>query len=120
MKRHIQGLREMASNGESDLPDGIYLVCVDRAQYRWNGHNPFFALRLSVLEPQELSGRVVSGRLFCSACAVWKLGWILRDFLYAPELLSQDEVDEKALSGLHPHNVAPGQPLLPPFSAALQ
>jgi hypothetical protein len=40
MKRHIRGLREMASNGESDLPDGIHLVRVDRAQYRWNGQNP--------------------------------------------------------------------------------
>ena len=28
------------------------------------------------------------------------LGWFLRDFLYDPELLSQDEVDERALRGL--------------------
>jgi hypothetical protein len=31
---------------------------------------------------------------------MWKLGWFLRDFLYDPELLSQDEVDERALRGL--------------------
>ena len=31
---------------------------------------------------------------------MWKLGWFLRDFLDDPELLSQDEVDERALHGL--------------------
>ena len=31
---------------------------------------------------------------------MWKLGWFLRDFLYDPELLSQDEVDAQALRGL--------------------
>ena len=31
---------------------------------------------------------------------MWKLGWFLRDFLYDPELLSQDELEERALRGL--------------------
>jgi hypothetical protein len=31
---------------------------------------------------------------------MWKVGWFLRDFLDDPELLSQDEVDERALRGL--------------------
>ena len=31
---------------------------------------------------------------------MWKLGWFLRDFLYDPELLNRDEVDEHALRGL--------------------
>src|SRR5271165_6325271 len=39
-------------------------------------------------------------RLYCTPKAMWKLGWLLRDFLYDPELLSQDEVDERALRGL--------------------
>jgi hypothetical protein len=100
MKRRIPGLRETTSNAGNDVPDGVYLVRVDRAQYRWQQLKPFYLLRLSVLEPRELAGRVVSGRLYCSARALWKLGWFLRDFLYDPELLPQDEVDEKALSGL--------------------
>jgi hypothetical protein len=61
---------------------------------------PFYTLRLTVLEPRELAGRVVSGRLDCTSKALWKLGWFLRDFLYDPELLSRDEVDEKSISGL--------------------
>ena len=31
---------------------------------------------------------------------MWKLGWFLRDFLYDPESLSRDEIDERALRGL--------------------
>jgi hypothetical protein len=38
---------------------------------------------------------------YYSARTLWKLAWFLRDFLYDPDLFSQDEVDEKALSGLY-------------------
>jgi hypothetical protein len=100
MKRRIQGLSATLSNGQNDVPDGVFLVRVYRAQYRWHQQRPFYELRLTVLEPRELAGRVVSGRLYCTAKALWKLGWFLRDFLYDPELLSTEEVDEKALSGL--------------------
>jgi hypothetical protein len=100
MKRRIQGLSSTTSNGQNDVPDGVFLVRVDRAQYRWHQLKPFYVFQLTVLEPRELAGRVVSGRLYCSTKALWKLGWFLRDFLYDPELLSSEEVDEKALSGL--------------------
>jgi hypothetical protein len=100
MKRRIQGLRATVSNADNDVPDGVFLVRVDRAQYRWHQQKPYYSLRLTVLEPRELTGRVVSGRLYCTAKALWKLGWFLRDFLYDPELLSTEEADEKALSGL--------------------
>ena len=100
MKRRIQGLSSTVSDGQNNVPDGVFLVRVNRAQYRWHQLKPFYALRLMVLEPRELAGRVVSGRLYCTAKALWKLGWFLRDFLYDPELLSSEEVDEKALSGL--------------------
>src|ERR1700758_2490449 len=43
---------------------------------------------------------VISGRVYCTAKALWKLGWFLRDFFYDADLLGRDEVDEKALSGL--------------------
>jgi hypothetical protein len=41
-----------------------------------------------------------SGRLLCTAKALWKLGWFLRDFTHDPELLGRDEVDEKPCRGL--------------------
>jgi hypothetical protein len=100
MKRRIEGLSSTVLNRENDVPDGVFLVRVDRAQYRWHQQKPYYSLRLTVLEPQDMVGRVVSGRLYCTAKALWKLGWFLRDFLYDPDLLSTEEVDEKALPGL--------------------
>ncbi len=102
MTRRFQGLGQTATTAEQDVPDGVYLVQVERAQYRWHAQKPFYSLRLSVLEPQELNGHIISGRLYCTAKALWKLGWFLRDFTYDPELLGRDEVevDEKAMPGL--------------------
>jgi len=116
MKCQIKGLRETTTSGD-DVPEGVYLVHVDRAQYRWHKQKPYYLLRLSVLEPRELAGRVISGRLYCTSQGLWKLGWFLRDFLYDPELLSQEEVDEKALAGLQgvvkiSHTTAYGASLL--------
>ena len=100
MKRRIQGLNETAPSAIEQVPDGVFLVRVDRAQCRWHAQKPFYLLRLCVLEPAEFEGRTISGRVYCTAKALWKLGWFLRDFLYDPDLLGREEVDEKALSGL--------------------
>jgi hypothetical protein len=98
MKRRFSGLQETASANE--VPDGIFLVRVEKAEYRWHAQKPFYILRLSILEPKELADRRISGRLYCTAKALWKLGWFLRDFLYDPDLLGSEEIDEKALFGL--------------------
>ena len=100
MKRQVQGLRHLAASAPNNVPDGIYLARVDRAQFGWYLRKPCYTLRLTVLEPGEFAGGVISGRLDCTPKALWKLGWFLRDFLYDPDLLSSEEVDEKALSGL--------------------
>jgi len=99
MKRQIPGIGASAQS-EGNVADGVYLVRVDLAQYRYHAQKPFYLLRLSVLEPSELSGRTISGRLYCTAKAMWKLGWFLRDFVYDADLFRRDEVDEKALAGL--------------------
>ena len=99
MKRHIPGLRQAAQNGD-DLLEGVFLVRVDRAFYRWHPQRPFFVLRFVVLEPKEHIGQIISGRLYCTPRALWRLNWFLRDFGYDTELLGRDEVDEKTLLGL--------------------
>ena len=98
MKRRFSGLQETASANE--VPDGIFLVRVEKAEYRWHAQKPFYILRLFILEPNEFAGRRISGRLYCTPKALWKLGWFLRDFLYDPDLLGSEEIDEKALFGL--------------------
>jgi len=100
MKRRIEGLREAAQSAENELPGSVFLVRVEHLQYRWHAQKPFYLLLLSVLEPREFSGRTISGRLYCTSKALWKLSWFLRDFGYDTELLGRDELDEKALVGL--------------------
>ena len=51
-------------------------------------------------QPRTLAGQSIVGRLYCTQKALLKLGWFLRDFLYDPELLAHEQVDEKALPGL--------------------
>jgi hypothetical protein len=99
MKRHIPGLHQQAENGD-DILEGIFLVRVERASYRYHPQKPFFALCFAILQPEEHAGRTFSGRLYCTAKALWKLSWFLRDFGYDAELLGQDQVDEKVLVGL--------------------
>ena len=100
MKRQVSGLADTARDSRPEIPDGIYLVRVDGAQFRWHATKPFYVLRLSVVEPQVFAGYPIAGRLYCTQKAMWKLGWFLRDFFYDPELLAHEQVDEKALPGL--------------------
>ena len=100
MKRQVPGLAESARDSRPEIPDGIFLVRVEGVQFRWHARKPFYVLRLSVLEPRTLAGQSIVGRLYCTQKAIWKLGWFLRDFLYDPELLAHEQVDEKALPGL--------------------
>jgi hypothetical protein len=100
MKRKFPGLAETARDSRLEIPDGVFLVRIDGARFQWHARKPFYVLRLSVLEPRALAGQPIVGRLYCTEKAMWKLGWFLRDFLYDPELLAHEQVDEKALPGL--------------------
>ena len=99
MKRQFPGLHSEPNHVDDSL-EGIFLVRVDRAYYRWHPQKPFFVLSFLILEPNDLAFRKISGRLYCTQKSLWKLNWFLRDFGYDPDLLGRDEVDEKALVGL--------------------
>ena len=99
MRRHIPGLHSKQQDLESNL-DGLFLVRVERAAYRWHRQKPFLALEFVVLEPKSFESRSFSGRLYCTDRALWKLNWFLRDFGYDTELLNRDQVDEKAVLNL--------------------
>jgi len=100
MKRQVPGLNETARDSRPEIPDGIFLVRIDGAQFRWHAHKPFYVLQLSILEPITSASQPIAGSLYRTQKAMWKLGWFLRDFLYDPELLAHEQVDEKALLGL--------------------
>jgi hypothetical protein len=117
MRRRIEGLHDADQSSAGVFPDGLFLVRVERAQYRWRAQKPHYALRLEVLEPKELAGHLIAGRLYCTPKALWKLNWFLHDFGYDIELFERDEIDEKALVGLRgvvkiSHTVMNGTSLL--------
>ena len=96
MRRQIPGLHSLPQDDES-LLEGLFLVQVVSSSYRWHSQKPFLSLRFVILEPEPFAGRSLSGRLYCTERALWKLTWFLRDFGYDTDLLSRDQVDDKAL-----------------------
>jgi hypothetical protein len=100
MKRQITGLHAADRGADDQIPDGVFLARVQRVHFYRQAPKPYYTLALAILEPTRFAGRTLSGRLYCSPKALWKLTWFLRDFGYDTELLGRDEVDETQLVGL--------------------
>ena len=100
MKRQIAGLHAADRCAADQVPDGIFLVRVQKAHFLRQAQKPYYTLSLAILEPNRFAKQVISSRLYCSPKALWKLNWFLRDFGYDCELLDRDEVDESDLVGL--------------------
>ena len=56
MKRHIPGLHSRQQDNEN-LLEGLFLVRVDAASYRWHPQKPFLSIRFVVLELEAFAGR---------------------------------------------------------------
>jgi hypothetical protein len=98
-RRYFESLRP-ADTSAIDAVGGLLLVRVQKAQHRWHPQKSFYAVVFSVLEPKLLKGYRLSGRLYTTPKALWKLNWFLRDFGYDTELLSRGEINDQALVGL--------------------
>lgn len=99
MKRQVPGLH-LNQHGVETKIEGLFLVRVDQARYRWHPQKPFVAISFVILEPKPSENQCFSGRLYCTEKALWKLNAFLRDFGYDAQLLKDDQVDERALYGL--------------------
>ncbi len=86
MKRQISGLHAADRCASDPMPDGVFLVRVQRTQFRRQAQKPYYMLTLAILEPVRFAGQSISSRLYCSPKALWKLNWFLRDFGYDSEL----------------------------------
>jgi hypothetical protein len=100
MRRQITGLNAADRCAADQVPDGVYLVRVQKVRFRRQAQKLYYTLGLAILEPTRFSNQFVSSRLYCTRKALWKLNWFLRDFGYDTELLERDEVDEGQLVGL--------------------
>jgi hypothetical protein len=97
MRRQIAGLHAADRCAADQIPDGLFLVRVQRVQFRRQAQKNYYTLVLANLEPSRFSGQMISSRLYCNPRALWKFNWFLRDFGYDVELLGHDEVDETQL-----------------------
>jgi hypothetical protein len=62
MRRHVPGLHSSQQPLEGSL-DGLFLVRIDKASYRWHSQKPFLALQFVVLEPVIFESQSFQGRL---------------------------------------------------------
>jgi len=81
MRRYFESLRPANVSAIHSVPDGIFLVREDRAQYRWQAKA---LLRDPLRCPQaQASDRVLHDRpSVLHLQAMRKLSWFLRDFGY--------------------------------------
>ena len=100
MKRQVTGLHAADRSAPNQIPDGVFLVRVQRTRFQRQPQKPYYTFTLAILEPSRFSVQLLSGRLYCTPKALWKLNWFLRDFGYDNELLGRDEVDEAQIVGL--------------------
>ena len=100
MKRKSAGVRAADTSNRDGTPDGVYLVRVQRVQFRKFAPKAYYTVTVAVIEPQHFTGNTVSSRIYCNPKALWKLNWFLRDFGYDAEALGREEVDERQLVGL--------------------
>ncbi|HTQ60835.1 MAG TPA: hypothetical protein VMI32_11455 [Candidatus Solibacter sp.] len=99
MKRHIPGLHSWQPD-DQNLLEGLFLVRVDRAHFRWQPKKSYLELRFVVLEPIAAEKKFFYGRLYTTEKALWKFSWFLRDFGYDAELFSHEQVDVRKLLNL--------------------
>ena len=65
MKRRIPGLSQ-AALPMTEVPDGLYLVRVERIQYRWDKEKPYYKVQFAVCEPKQLASTSLPARLYCT------------------------------------------------------
>ncbi|PYV53113.1 MAG: hypothetical protein DMG98_21945 [Acidobacteria bacterium] len=54
MRRYFENLRAADRSAIDSVPDGLFLVRVDRVQYRWHAQKPYYQIRFAVLERKPL------------------------------------------------------------------
>ena len=65
MNRYFESLGPGDVSALHSVPDGLFLVRVDHARYRWQKQKPYYEIRFVVLKPKHLIG--VASRVACTA-----------------------------------------------------
>jgi hypothetical protein len=51
MRRYFESLRPADLSALHSVPDGFFLVRVERAQYRWHKQKPYYEIRFAASSP---------------------------------------------------------------------
>ncbi len=62
MKHQITGLHSADLSSLDRTPDGVFLVRVQRVQFRRYAPKPYYTVALVVVEPRRFAGNVLSSR----------------------------------------------------------
>ncbi len=108
MKRHFPGLHADAARTNEFL-EGIFLVRVDRAYYRWHPQKPFFILSFTGAGAKDLSlPQDYAGQLYCTQKSpLENQDWFLRDFGCDPDLARSRRGGREIPPRSHGHSTAP-------------
>jgi hypothetical protein len=63
MKRQISGLHAADRCSADQIPDGVFLVRVQRVRFQRQAQKHYYTLALSILEPSRFSGHVLVSAL---------------------------------------------------------
>jgi hypothetical protein len=56
MKRQITGLHAADRCASDQIPDGVFLARVQRAQFRRLAQKPYYTVALTIVEPNRFAG----------------------------------------------------------------
>jgi hypothetical protein len=87
MRRYFESLRPADVSAIRSVPHGIFLVRVDRAQYRWSKQKPYYEIRFAVLKPRHLTGCLMTGRLYCTQRSSRSLAWSIHARCASPAII---------------------------------
>ena len=66
MRRQITGFHAADRCAADQVPDGIYLVRVQRVSYRRQAQKPYYTVGMAILEPHRFDQHTITSRLYCN------------------------------------------------------
>ena len=70
MRRQIAGLHAADRCAADQIPDGLFLVRVQKVYFRRQAQKTYYTLALAILEPNRFADHIISSRLYCTPKAL--------------------------------------------------
>ena len=100
MRRYFESLRPADVSALHSVPDGLFLGSSGSSESSLAQAKALLRDPLGRTQAQASDRVILTGRLYCTPKAMWKLIWFLRDFGYDQELLGKNEIEDERLVDL--------------------